>query len=70
MTRPHRIGDPHRYSEVWFIKRTSDSEPEKVTLFFESETFANVAHNKAEKANDARLFFGSEFPKEIASCWQ
>jgi hypothetical protein len=61
---------PHRYSEVWYVKRTTDSQPEKVTLFFESELFASVAHSKAKKANDARLFFGNDFPKEIASCWQ
>jgi len=64
------IGDPHRYVEVWYVKRTSDSEPEEITLFFEDEMFANVAHSRAIKENDARLLFGGNFPKEIASCWQ
>lgn len=58
------------YREVWFVKRTSDSEPERVVLFFPCEICANVTHNKAIENNDARLMFGNEFPKEIASCWQ
>jgi len=59
-----------RYSETWFVKRTSNSEPEKVVLFFKDELFANVSHSKAVEKDDARIMFGSNFPKQIANCWQ
>jgi len=61
---------PTSYSEIWYVKRTSKSEPERVVLFFPEKLFADVAHAKAVENNDARLFFGNDFPKEIASCWQ
>lgn len=64
------IDAPHRYREVWYVKRTSNSEPEQIVLFFKEKLFADVLHYKALKNNDARLLFGNEFPKEIASCWQ
>lgn len=57
-------------NEIWFVKRTSDSEPEKVTLFYDSELFANATYYRAKKANDARILFGSNFPKIVASAWQ
>ena len=58
------------YSEIWFVKRTKDSLPEKVTLFFRDIYNANATHNKAVKQNDARIMFGSNFPKKISSAWQ
>ena len=60
----------YNYSEVWFVKKTSKSEPEKVILFFDYKLLADVTHDKAVKENDARVFFGNKFPKKIASCWQ
>ncbi|MFW5701036.1 MAG: hypothetical protein ACOCWM_05040 [Cyclobacteriaceae bacterium] len=58
------------YSEVWFVKRKSNSTPEKVILFFDSKMHANMVHSKAIKENDARIFFGNDYPKEVSACWQ
>lgn len=58
------------YKEIWYVKRTSNSEPEQVVLFYENEIFANATYYRAQKANDARILFGSDFPKVVASAWQ
>lgn len=58
------------YKEIWYVKRTSNSEPEQVVLFYENEIFANATYYRAEKANDARILFGKDFPKVVASAWQ
>lgn len=69
-TNKNNQGVATRYSETWYVKRESNSEPEKVILFFESVTHASITHCKAYANNDARIFFGNDFPKEIASAWQ
>ena len=58
------------YKEIWYVKRTSNSEPEQVVLFYENEIFANATYYRAQKVNDARILFGSDFPKVVASAWQ
>lgn len=58
------------YKEVWYVKRTSSSEPEEVVLFYKNRLFACATYLRAKKANDASIFFGSNFPKAIASAWQ
>lgn len=69
-TNKNNQGGATRYSEAWYVKRESNSEPEIVILSFENVTYADIAHHKAVVNNDARMFFGNDFPKEIASAWQ
>jgi hypothetical protein len=58
------------YKEIWYVKRTSNSTPEQVVLFYENEIFANATYYRAKKANDASILFGKDFPKVVASAWQ
>ena len=58
------------YTETWFVKRTSESKPEMIVLFFENRIYADACHYRAVRDKDARKMFGSDFPKEIASAWQ
>lgn len=58
------------HKEVWFVKRTKESETEKIILFFDNELLANVTHHKSVKNKDARIMFGNQFPKTISNAWQ